>query len=81
MLQKRNCEEQVVKTYLNSFSIDYDDFTPEKFLALIWILKKSKFVKNSVSRRGRRQSTPREKGKKVKEGVWFSFRLNHTPSS
>lgn len=61
---KGSCEEQAAKAYLTSFGIDYDSLTPEEFVVLIGILQKSKLAENSISRRGRKRSTPQKKRKK-----------------
>lgn len=61
---KGSREEQAAKAYLTSLGIEYDDLTAEEFVVLIGILKKSKFAKSSISRRGRASAVPRKKGKK-----------------
>lgn len=61
---KGSREEQVAKTYLTSFGINYDDLTPEEFVVLIGILKKSKFAKNGISRRGRSRPAAQKKREK-----------------
>lgn len=61
---KGSREEQSARTYLATFGIDYDRLTPEEFVVLIGILKKSRFAKNSINRRGRKPSASRQKSKK-----------------
>ncbi len=61
---KGSREEQAAKAYLSTFGIDYDSLTPEEFVVLIGILKKSKHAKNGISRRGKKQFTLQKKSKK-----------------
>ncbi len=61
---KGSREEQAAKAYLSTFGIDYDSLTPEEFVVLIGILKKSKLARNGISRRGKTQSTLQKKRKK-----------------
>lgn len=57
-------EEQAAKVYLAAWGIEYDSLTPEEFVVLIGILKKSKFKENSISRRGKKRPAPQKKRKK-----------------
>ncbi len=61
---KGSHEEQAATAYLSTFGIDYDSLTPEEFVVLIGILKKSKLAKNGISRRGKTPSTLQKKRKK-----------------
>ena len=46
-------EEKKIRAYLTTIGLDYDALTKEEFVLLIGILKKSKYMKNPISQRGR----------------------------
>ena len=46
-------EEKQIRAYLTTIGLDYDALTKEEFVSLIGILKKSKYMKNPISQRGR----------------------------
>ena len=46
-------EEKQIRAYLATIGLDYDALTKEEFVSLIGILKKSKYMKNPISQRGR----------------------------
>ncbi len=46
-------EEKKIRAYLATIGLDYDALTKEEFVLLIGILKKSKYMKNPISQRGR----------------------------
>ena len=46
-------EEKKIRAYLATIGLDYDALTKEEFVSLIGILKKSKYMKNPISQRGR----------------------------
>ena len=46
-------EKKKIRAYLATISLDYDALTKEEFVSLIGILKKSKYMKNPISQRGR----------------------------
>ena len=46
-------EEKKIRAYLATIGLDYDALTKEEFVSLIGILKKSKYMKNSISQRGK----------------------------
>ena len=46
-------EEKKIRAYLTTIGLDYDALTKEEFVSLIGILKKSKYMKNPISQRGR----------------------------
>ena len=52
-------EEKKIRAYLATIGLDYDALTKEEFVSLIGILKKSKYMKNPISQRGKaRPQTP-----------------------
>ena len=58
-------EEKKIRAYLATIGLDYDALTKEEFVSLIGILKKSKYMKNPISQRGKaRPQLPHGKGKK-----------------
>ena len=57
-------EEKKIRAYLATIGLDYDALTKEEFVSLIGILKKSKYMKNPISQRGKaRPQIPHKKGK------------------
>lgn len=46
-------EKKKIRAYLATIGLDYDALTKEEFVSLIGILKKSKYMKNPISQRGR----------------------------
>ena len=46
-------EEKKIRAYLATIGLDYDTLTKEEFVSLIGILKKSKYMKNPISQRGK----------------------------
>ena len=46
-------EEKKIRAYLATIGLDYDALTQEEFVSLIGILKKSKYMKNPISQRGK----------------------------
>ena len=57
-------EEKKIRAYLATIGLDYDALTKEEFVSLIGILKKSKYMKNPISQRGKaRPHIPHKKGK------------------
>lgn len=61
---KGSSAEQAAKVYLAAWGIDYDDLSPEEFVVLIGILKKSKLKENGISQRGKKRPIPQKKRKK-----------------
>ena len=58
-------EEKKIRAYLATIGLDYDALTKEEFVSLIGILKKSKYMKNPISQRGKaRPQMPHGKGKR-----------------
>ena len=57
-------EEKKIRTYLATIGLDYDALTKEEFVSLIGILKKSKYMKNPISQRGKAQFQTTYGGKK-----------------
>ena len=56
-------EEKKIRAYLATIGLDYDALTKEEFVLLIGILKKSKYMKNPISQRGKaRPQIPHKKG-------------------
>ena len=54
-----------IRAYLATIGLDYDALTKEEFVSLIGILKKSKYMKNPISQRGKaRPQLQHGKGKK-----------------
>ena len=61
-------EEKKIRAYLATIGLDYDALTKEEFVSLIGILKKSKYMKNPISQRGKaRPQTPHGKGKRKRK--------------
>ena len=57
-------EEKKIRAYLATIGLDYDALTKEEFVSLIGILKKSKYMKNPISQRGKaRPQIPHKKRK------------------
>ena len=46
-------KEKQIRAYLAAIGLDYDALTKEEFVSLIGILKKSKYMKNPISQRGK----------------------------
>ena len=57
-------EEKKIRAYLATIGLDYDALTKEEFVSLIGILKKSKYMKNPISQRGKAQFQTTHGGKK-----------------
>ena len=57
-------EEKKIRAYLATIGLDYDALTKEEFVSLIRILKKSKYMKNPISQRGKAQFQTTYGGKK-----------------
>ena len=57
-------EEKKVRAYLATIGLDYDALTKEEFVSLIGILKKSKYMKNPISQRGKGAYCKRRKKKR-----------------
>jgi len=58
-------EEKKIRAYLATIGLDYDALTKEEFVSLIGILKKSKYMKNPISQRGKaRAQMPHGKSKR-----------------
>ena len=57
-------EEKKIRAYLATIGLDYDALTKEEFVSLIGILKKSKYMKNPISQRGKAQFQTTYGGKK-----------------
>lgn len=65
MAAKGTEEEKQARIFCHSLGIDYDKLTPEEFVTLIQVLKKSKNLKSSYNKRGRsRPSHPNHKRRK-----------------
>ena len=61
-------EEKKIRAYLATIGLDYDALTKEEFVSLIGILKKSKYMKNPISQRGKaRPQVSPGKGKRKKK--------------
>ena len=61
-------EEKKIRAYLATIGLDYNALTKEEFVSLIGILKKSKYMKNPISQRGKaRPQTPHGKGKRKRK--------------
>ena len=61
-------EEKKIRAYLATIGLDYDVLTKEEFVSLIGILKKSKYMKNPISQRGKaRAQLPHGKGKRKRK--------------
>ena len=61
-------EEKKIRAYLATIGVDYDSLTKEEFVSLIGILKKSKYMKNPISQRGKaRPQVSHGKGKRKKK--------------
>lgn len=61
-------EEKKIRAYLATIGLDYDALTKEEFVSLIGILKKSKYMKNPISQRGKaRAQLPHGKGKRKRK--------------
>ena len=61
-------EEKKIRAYLATIGLDYDALTKEEFVSLIGILKKSKYMKNPISQRGKaRPQASHGKGKRKKK--------------
>ena len=61
-------EEKKIRAYLATIGLDYDALTKEEFVSLIGILKKSKYMKNPISHRGKaRPQVSHGKGKRKKK--------------
>ena len=58
-------EEKQIRSFLDTFGIDYDKLTKEQFVTLIDILKLSKYLKSPISQRGKTSMT-HGKGKRKK---------------
>lgn len=58
-------EEKKIRAHLATIGLDYDALTKEEFVSLIGILKKSKYMKNPISQRGKaRPQLQHGKGKR-----------------
>ena len=57
-------EEKKIRAYLATIGLDYDALTKEEFVSLIGILKKSKYLKNPISQRGKAKFQTTYGGKK-----------------
>ena len=57
-------EEKKIRAYLATIGLDYDALTKKEFVSLIGILKKSKYMKNPISQRGKAQFQTTYGGKK-----------------
>ena len=65
MAAKGTEEEKQACIFCHSLGIDYDKLTPEEFVTLIQILKKSKNLKSAYNKRGRsRPGHPNQKRRK-----------------
>ena len=61
-------EEKKIRAYLATIGLDYDALTKGEFVSLIGILKKSKYMKNPISQRGKaRAQFPHGKGKRKRK--------------
>ena len=61
-------EEKKIRAYLATIGLDYDALTKEEFVSLIGILKKSKYMKNPISQRGKAKAQlPHGKGKRKRK--------------
>ena len=61
-------EEKKIRAYLATIGLDYDALTKGEFVSLIGILKKSKYMKNPISQRGKaRAQLPHGKGKRKRK--------------
>ena len=61
-------EEKKIRAYLATIGLDYDALTKGEFVSLIGILKKSKYMKNPISQRGKaRPQVSHGKGKRKKK--------------
>ena len=54
-----SAEEKKAKFFLANLGIDYDAITKEQFVTVIEVLKLSKHMKSSVSRRGKKKTYKR----------------------
>ena len=59
-------EEKKIRAYLATIGLDYDALTKEELVSLIGILKKSKYMKNPISQRGKTTMT-HGKGKRKRK--------------
>ena len=60
--------EGKIRAYLATIGLDYDALTKGEFVSLIGILKKSKYMKNPISQRGKaRAQLPHGKGKRKRK--------------
>ena len=59
-------EEKKIRAYLATIGLDYDALTKGEFVSLIGILKKSKYMKNPISQRGKTTMT-HGKGKRKRK--------------
>lgn len=57
-------EEKKIRAYLATIGLDYDALTKEEFISMIGILKKSKYMKNPISQRGKAKFQTTYGGKK-----------------
>ncbi len=57
-------EEKKIRAYLATIGLDYDALTKEEFVSLLGILKKSKYMKNPISQRGKAKFQTTYGGKK-----------------
>ena len=61
-------EEKKIRAYLATIGLDYDALTKGEFVSLIGIPKKSKYMKNPISQRGKaRAQLPHGKGKRKRK--------------
>ena len=61
-------EEKKIRAYLATIGLDYDALTKGEFVSLIGILKKSKYMKNPISQRGKaRAQLPHGKGNRKRK--------------
>ena len=61
-------EDKKIRAYLATIGLDYDALTKGEFVSLIGILKKSKYMKNPISQRGKaRAQLPHGKGKRKRK--------------
>lgn len=60
-------DEKKARVFLATIGIDYSKLTPEEFVTLINILKKSEHMKSPYSQRGKAPYQPHGKGKRKKQ--------------
>lgn len=61
-------EEKQIRSFMATIGLDYDTLTKEEFVSIISGLKKSKYLKSSISQRGKtRPQMVHGKGKRKRK--------------